>query len=221
MPLGAVIGPLVMAGYVIDESRIKDLQKIGVRDSKELSPVKREMLEKMLMKMAETVVVLKLSAEEIDKMRIETNLNRIEARKMKDIINSLDSDKVFIDSVEANTDKFKREIIAGLSVGLKRRINQKNMDVICENFADKKYPVVAAASIIAKVNRDKEIDEFKKEYGNIGSGYSSDPVTIKFLKDWIEKNKNYPGFVRQSWLTAKEIMDEKKQKAINDFIISD
>ncbi|MBI5332037.1 MAG: ribonuclease HII [Candidatus Aenigmarchaeota archaeon] len=210
-----------MAGYVIDESRIKDLQKIGVRDSKELSPVKREMLEKMLMKMAETVVVLKLSAEEIDKMRIETNLNRIEARKMKDIINSLDSDKVFIDSVEANTDKFKREIIAGLSVGLKRRINQKNMDVICENFADKKYPVVAAASIIAKVNRDKEIDEFKKEYGNIGSGYSSDPVTIKFLKDWIEKNKNYPGFVRQSWLTAKEIMDEKKQKAINDFIISD
>ena len=210
-----------MAGYVIDESRIKDLQKIGVRDSKELSPARRETLEKSLTKMADNIIVLKLSAEDIDKLRSETNLNRIEARKMKDIINSVDSDKVFIDSVEANTEKFKREIIAGLSVELKKRINKKEMNIICENFADKKYPVVAAASIIAKVSRDRNIDELKKEFGNIGSGYSSDPITIKFLKDWIEKNKNYPGFVRRSWLTAKEIIDEKKQRQIGDFIVSE
>ena len=210
-----------MAGYVIDESRIKDLQKIGVRDSKELSPARRETLEKSLTKMADNIIVLKLSAEDIDKLRSETNLNRIEARKMKDIINSVDSDKVFIDSVEANTEKFKREIIAGLSVELKKRINKKEMNIICENFADKKYPVVAAASIMAKVNRDRDINELKKEFGSIGSGYSSDPVTIKFLKDWIEKNKNYPGLVRRSWLTAKEIIDEKKQRQIGDFIVSE
>lgn len=214
---GAVIGPLVMCGYLIDSSKIDTLKEMGVKDSKLLTPKRRSALEATLKEIADNIVVIKTSSMDIDKLRSETNLNRIEAKHMQNIINSLDSKKIFIDSVEANTKKFKKEIISGLKNDIKERINNKEVDVICENFADKKYPVVSAASIIAKVTRDNDVEDLKKGYGDFGSGYSSDPRTVKFLKDWIKKNKKYPPFVRWSWLTAKEIRKEHEQKSMKDF----
>ncbi|MEM2546048.1 MAG: ribonuclease HII, partial [Candidatus Bathyarchaeia archaeon] len=73
---------------------------------------------------------------------------------------------------------------------------------------DRKYPVVSAASIIAKVERDKEIAELRARYGDFGCGYPTDPATIRFLKHCLEKFGEYPDFVRKSWKPAKRVKRE-------------
>ncbi len=218
---GPVIGPLVMCGYMIDSSKIDELKKMGVKDSKLLTPKRREYLEGKLKEMSEDIVVIKLNAMDIDKLRGETNLNKIEIKRMQELVNSMDAEKVFIDAIESNVEKFRKEIIGGLSEKKKDLIKKKKLEIICENYADKKYPVVGAASIIAKVVRDADIDLIHKEYGDFGSGYPSDPRTIKFLKDWIKKNKKYPPFVRCSWITAKDIKKDNDQKGIKEFMIKE
>ncbi|MCW4027390.1 MAG: ribonuclease HII, partial [Candidatus Bathyarchaeota archaeon] len=67
------------------------------------------------------------------------------------------------------------------------------------------YPIVSAASIIAKVKRDTAIASLRKQHGDLGSGYPSDPKTIEFLKKWIKTRGSYPEFVRKSWKPARRI----------------
>jgi len=81
--------------------------------------------------------------------------------------------------------------------------------IVSEHKADRNYPIVSAASIIAKVERDREIAELAKYYGDFGSGYPSDPRTMRFLKQCVEKSYDYPNFVRRSWKPAKKAKSEK------------
>jgi ribonuclease HII len=207
---GPVLGPMMVCGYLIDEKKIGKLHDYGVKDSKMLTPQKRKSILPKIKKLADDYILLKISAKEIDKLRDITNLNRIEIAKMQNIINLLRPDKVIIDSPEVNTKKFAEKI--------KAKIRNKNIDLICENFADKKYKEVGAASIIAKVHRDREIEKLHKKYGFFGSGYTSDERTIAFLKNWIKMNKEFPDFVRKSWLTAVLLKEEAEQRKILEFL---
>mgnify|MGYP001619327356 CR=1 FL=1 len=204
---GCVIGPLVMCGYLVDENKIWKLKDIGVKDSKLLSAKKRESLEGKLKKIADDFILLKVSAREIDKLRSVSNLNKLEIERMQHIIKLLQPDRAFVDAIEANEKKFHEKLTSRLN----------GTEVIAENFADKKYPVVGAASILAKVHRDAEIEKINQQY-NLGSGYTSDPKTISFLKDWAKRNKDFPDFVRKSWITIKLILEEKEQKNMMDFV---
>lgn len=206
---GSVIGPLVICGFLIEEAKT-DLIKYA-KDSKLLSPKKREELEKKLKAAARDFAIIKISAEEIDKLRTEKNLNKIEIEQMQKIINLFNPDIIIIDSPEHNVEKFEKKIRKGLK--------NEDIKIICENYADRKYSVVSAASILAKVERDREIERLKKKYNiEFGSGYPSDERTIKFLKKWIKENKDFPNFVRKSWITVKGIKVMKIQKNIKDFI---
>jgi len=206
---GPVIGPLVMCGYLIDKKKLPKLKDIGVNDSKLLTHAKREQLFPKLKKICDDFIVLKVSAKQIDKLRTKSNLNKIEIEKMQHIINLFDADKVVVDAIEANTTKFHSKVM--------KNVENKKVKLIAENYADAKYHEVGAASIIAKVSRDKEIHKMHKKYGNFGTGYPSDERTIKFLKDWIKMNKEFPGFVRTSWITAAEIKKAKEQKRLKQF----
>ncbi|RLE62603.1 MAG: ribonuclease HII, partial [Thermoprotei archaeon] len=64
---------------------------------------------------------------------------------------------------------------------------------------------VSAASVIAKVIRDTEVEKLSRIYGDIGSGYPSDPKTIGFLKK-VLKSGVIPPFVRRSWRTVDNIL---------------
>jgi ribonuclease HII len=97
-------------------------------------------------------------------------------------------------------ERFKHHIQEGLPFKAK---------VIAKHKADRKYPVVSAASIIAKVERDKEIAALTGEYGDFGSGYLTDPKTMRFLKQWLETHGEYPDCVRKSWKPAKQAKSEK------------
>ncbi|MEM5828666.1 MAG: ribonuclease HII [Candidatus Aenigmatarchaeota archaeon] len=208
---GSVIGPLVICGVLIEESKIELLKE--AKDSKLLSPKRREKLEKKIKEVVKDFAVIKISSEEIDKLRSEKNLNNIEIENMQKIINLFNPDVVIIDSPEKNVKKFERKI--------REKIKNNKIKIICENYADRKYKVVSAASIIAKVERDREIEKIKKEYKiDFGSGYPSDERTIKFLENIIKNEKELPKFIRKSWLTVKRLGKRKLQAKIKYFLDS-
>lgn len=201
---GAVIGPMVIAGVLVEDE--KELIEIGVKDSKLLTPEERKNLYEKIIDIAKDWVAIKIPAEEIDAMRERISLNLIEMKKMAEIINVLNSDKVFIDCPQVSTEKF---------VSMLKPLIKQDVEIIAENFADKKYPVVAAASILAKVERDKEIEKLKKKFNfDFGVGYPHDERTIAFLK---MNAKNFPSCVRKSWITAIEIENHTKQRRLEDF----
>lgn len=205
---GPCIGPLVMCGYLVDEKKIPQLKKIGVKDSKMLTEKKRTSLEKKLKKIADDFILFNIPANKIDNIRSVTNLNRMEIERMQEMINLLSPDRAVIDALEANTKKFYKKVSENLNNGT---------ELVVENFADKRYVVVGAASIMAKVCRDNEIKKLHKKHGFFGSGYPSDPDTINFLKDLIKKNKELPHFVRKSWLTIHYLRTEKEQSKLMKF----
>ncbi len=88
----------------------------------------------------------------------------------------------------------------------KVEVSKTSMEVVAEHRADRNHPVVAAASILAKVRRDLSVREIEKAVGReIGSGYPSDPATIRFLESWVEEHGDLPPVARQSWKTAERI----------------
>ncbi|MCW4054251.1 MAG: ribonuclease HII [Candidatus Bathyarchaeota archaeon] len=201
---GCVIGPLVVAGVLVKEKNLTVLRQLGVKDSKLLSSKKREALFKEISRLAEKHHVVKLLPSEIDRV-VECKkklhkLNRLEAQTMAQIINSLSPDEAYVDAADVFEDRFKQHIQEGLAV--KARITARHK-------ADKTYTVVSAASIIAKVERDREIAALKVVYGDFGSGYVTDQKTLRFLKQWIKTHSEYPSCVRQSWKTAKQVKNEK------------
>ena len=205
---GPVIGPLVMCGYLIDGKKLLELRELGVKDSKLLSEKTREKMEKKLKKIADDFILFSIPANEIDRLRTVMNLNRLEIEKMQEIINLLEPDVAIVDAIERNTKRFSKKLLAGIDNGVK---------LVAENFADKNHPEVSAASIMAKVHRDNEIEKLHKKYGFFGSGYSSDERTIKFLKDYIKMNKELPGFIRKSWMTIQLIKEENEQSKLMKF----
>jgi len=197
---GPVIGPLVIAGVSIDENDLPKLADLGVKDSKLLSPQRRETLAAQIKELSFNCHIVSLSPHEIDRVvergRRLHKLNRLEAQAMARVITVLTPDVVYVDAADILADRFGEHIAENLSFSPK---------IVCEHKADASYPIVSAASIIAKVERDKVISQLQKKHGNMGCGYPSDPNTIKFLEDWIRKFGDYPDFVRKSWKTAKRV----------------
>lgn len=209
---GAVIGPLVVCGFMINEKDEKKLRKIGVKDSKQLTPKKREQLAQKIEKIASHIVIMRIPSCKIDANRRRgINLNQIEAMKMAEIINLLEPDKAIIDAPGFNTNKFRDYLWS--------KLENKEVELVCENFADQNHPVVSASSIIAKVNRDEKIEELKKKVNyDFGVGYPHDSNSIKFLEMLaVENNGKMPAYVRQTWDTVERIVNEHKQTRILSF----
>ena len=207
---GAVIGPLVLCGACFEEDKAAYLKKIGVRDSKDLSPKRREVLAKAIEKTAKDIIVIKVSPCVIDNRKAEgLNLNQLEAVKMADIVNYLKPDKTYIDSPDVNTERLKKFIAKML---------KEESELVVEHKADQNYPEVGAASIIAKVERDAEIMKLGQKYGKMGSGYPSDERTTKWLNDWIHDNKNFPDIVRRSWVTISILEKQKQQTKLSGWL---
>ena len=204
---GAVIGPLVIAGVLVKEEDLQRLKELGVRDSKLLSPHRREKLAIEITELVQACELAKLEPKEIDisvkSCRRLHKLNRLEAQVMAKIIETLRPDKVYVDAADVWEERFKHHILDCLPFRVK---------IISEHKADRNYAVVSAASIIAKVERDKAVAELAKTHGDFGSGYPSDPKAIAFLEQSLEKLKDYPDFVRKSWEPARKIKNERSSR---------
>jgi len=205
---GPIIGPLVLAGVSIEEDNIIKLKEIKVKDSKLLTPKKRQELYGKIIAIAKDYKIIIVEPKEVDEA-LESdslNLNWLEAIKFAQIINYLKPDKAIVDCPSPNIRAYKEY----LTVYLK----DKNIDLICEHHADVNFPIVSASSIIAKVTRDREVEKLKKKYGNIGSGYMADPITKKFFDENFEK---HPEIFRKTWTPYKNHVNNKNQKKLDEF----
>ncbi len=212
---GPVLGPLVIAGVSFKEENLDALKALGVKDSKLLTEKQRENLFDKILDLAHDSHIINISAEEIDsRSSIGLNLNQLEALKISEIITALKPNTIYVDSpVSPDGAKFTLMIQGFIE-------NPVNTEIISEHKADTKHPEVAAASIIAKVTRDRAMKEIEKEIGTtIGSGYPADPETKKFLGS-CEENEQYKIFckyIRRTWATFKNMKAKKAQTDLSKF----
>ena len=211
MPKGPVIGPLIIAGVTFEnDSKLIDY---NVRDSKQLSPSRREELAKIIKKIALKYEILVIHAADIDDMRRIMTLNEIELNGFTKIIKKLKPEICYVDSVDVNEMRFGNNLIEKIPF---------KVEIISKHKADEIYPVVSAASIIAKSRREEEVKKIastleKKLNLPLGSGYPADPITQKFFRTWLEKYDKLPPHTRHSWKTSQNILKEKKLKKLDDF----
>lgn len=193
---GPVLGPLVVAGILIEEEDLKWLKKIGVKDSKQLTKKKREVIFDEIASSFKYQTVI-ITPSEIDSARNSgISLNSLELSAFCNIINYLTPEIAYIDCFGANTKKIEEYILGNLRIRCR---------LVVEHGADANHTVVGAASIIAKVLRDRELEALREEYGDFGSGYPSDPKTVNFLEKILAKDGELPDFVRTSWATLKRL----------------
>jgi ribonuclease HII len=201
---GPVIGPLVVCAIAVDSDA--SLIRLGVKDSKKLAPHKREELAPKIRKLAQ-VELIEVPAEEID-LR-DCSLNELEADVFAKLIERISPDVVYVDAADVNEEQFARMIQTKMKC---------NPRIVSEHKADDTYPVVMAASIIAKVTRDARVREIEKELGEpIGSGYAHDEITVAFLERFIADHKCCPPYTRKSWETAKNLMMLNSLRKLDTF----
>ncbi|MEK6898619.1 MAG: ribonuclease HII [Nanoarchaeota archaeon] len=207
---GPLIGPMILAGVLIEAKDEDELKEIGARDSKLLAHSERIRIEKLIKdKVLDSKIVI-ASPDEIDSFVFgRENLNTLEAKKMAEVINSLnkgkEKTKVLVDCPSINIESWRKKLLSFID-------NLENLEVVCEHKADFNHPVVSAASILAKVRREEEVDKLKKEYGEIGSGYPSDPTTQEFLRERGKELEN-SGIFRKSWSTWQTLFGKVDRKA--------
>lgn len=209
---GPIIGPLVIAGVLVEEDRIKDLRDMGVKDSKLLTPTTRTSLSGRIKDLATGVSWVEAEPKEIDEVVLHggklRKLNFLEARMMAEVINNLAPEEAFVDASDVNEERYGQTIAEFLKPELTA------IKIVSRHHADITYPVVSAASIIAKVRRDEAVEVLRQEYGDFGSGYITDPKTLNFLRKWRRSHNVYPPIVRLSWKTIKQIELEVGQSRL-------
>ena len=192
---GPMLGPLVIAGISLEKKNIKKLSALGVKDSKKLTPKTREHLYKKIIKIVDNYYIAKISPRSIDASVKKHCLNGLEAKYMAKVVSKLNPDVSYVDSCDVNPTRFGKEI---------SKLSDKHK-IKSYHRADSRFVVVSAASILAKVTRDRAIMKLRKDH-NLGSGYPSDSVTVKFVTKFYKKNHQMPSFVRKSWKPVQRIM---------------
>ncbi|NPA86605.1 MAG: ribonuclease HII [Candidatus Diapherotrites archaeon] len=197
---------MVMALVAVEDPSA--LEELGLRDSKKLSPERREELYDEILEVADAVLVKRIEPFVIDAFVEVKGLNRLEALVAAQLIRSVPVKKIYVDAPDTDPLRYA-EMIKQLAPGV---------EIIAEHGADDRYPVVSAASIVAKVERDRIIRRMEEVYGSIGSGYPHDEETIRFVERWMRKMGRVPSFVRGSWRTSKRISQKVFQRSLEDFL---
>ena len=202
---GSVLGPLVVAA--VRAGSDDALIEMKVKDSKKLSPGARERLYDLIVKECEISVIC-AAADEIDEKRKTMSLNEIELTMFVEACSAIPSPIVYADCPDVNEAGFSKEM----------GMRMKGTEIVAKHKADDTYPIVSAASIIAKVTRDRMIAEIQKELGKvIGSGYPSDHYTMEFIEKWIKENGRPPPHTRCSWEPVRQMMTLSRNTKISDW----
>ncbi len=224
-----VIGPLVVGCVGVEDQAW--MGKVGIRDSKDLTPARRGSLYEIIGEKC-SFSILEIPARAIDKARARMTLNRLEVLAFASSLASLlkgeevlDREmpggctvsvkgqaglpaEICLDAADVNEERFGSDVGGSEMLALVR----DRMVIVSRHRADRDIPVVGAASILAKVTRDRRVREIEASVGiPIGSGYPSDPVTRAFLAEWVKGKGSLPDFARKSWDTSRRILTETLQ----------
>jgi ribonuclease HII len=192
---GSVIGPLVVGAFLVPHDRLDALVAAGAADSKSLSPARREEVYAAIAPIGRRRSIA-LAPREIDRWVVRGGLNQLEARAFARLVRELAPDRAHVDACDPVAERFGR-LVRGLSGG--------ETSVVARHHADRDDPVVGAASIVAKVRRDRAIAALARRIGTeFGSGYPSDRRTLEFLRQRCA-GASPPVYVRASWGTMKRV----------------
>ena len=179
-----------------------------MKDSKKLSPSVRERMYDRIVSSVSDYSIIILDAEGIDERMGRMSLNDIELEMFAEAVSKIPVDTVYADCPDVDEGRFSSILSA--------KVNGTN--VVGKHKADDTYPVVSAASILAKVTRDRIMESISEEFGeDIGSGYPSDERTMAFIRDWISRNGKAPKHTRTSWEPVKKLLMLSKNTRITDW----
>lgn len=216
---GPVLGSLVIASVVMEEKDIPILSEIGVNDSKQLTPRKREQLTILIKQYITEYQIIEIPPNEINLSHEQgISLNQLEEKNFGRILNNLKikPEEIYLDALDVNEQRFGQKIGQMLTYQPSRIISKHKGDAL--------FKIVGAASILAKTRRDAIIKEIKQQYGEIGSGYPSDSKTVNYLREYYKNHHQFPPFVRTWWRTIERIKKEidcngtkNRQRKLTDY----
>ncbi len=192
---GSVLGPLVVGGFLVGEEDLPRLAGLGAKDSKLLRPrVRREVYRRL------ATVGRRFSTaaapEEIDRAVRHHELNLLEARLFGRLVRRARPGRVVVDACDPVAARFGRRV-ADAAGGI--------APVVARHHADRDEPVVAAASVVAKVRRDHAVAVLARRLRrDLGSGYPSDPRTVAVVREALA-GPDRPAWIRLSWATAERL----------------
>jgi len=200
---GPVLGSMFAAAVVADPADLPD----GVGDSKDIPPERRRDLAATIREVAD-VAVAEIPVERIDDA--ETDMNTLTVAAHAEALAGVAEDGLSgnVDAGDTNAVRFERRVGDRVDA---------DIDIHAEHGADETYQVVGAASIIAKVERDAHVAALAERYGDVGSGYPSDPATRKFLESYVRANEALPPCARASWQTSQDALAALSQSSLGDF----
>ncbi|MEF8886073.1 MAG: ribonuclease HII [Haloarculaceae archaeon] len=218
---GPVLGSMFAAAVVADPADLPG----DVGDSKGIAPQRRTELAAEVREVATAVGVAEVTVERIDDGETDMNSLTVAAHTEAlaaaldgfDEVPGSDGDGAlsgYVDAGDTNAVRFERRVAEGLADRLSAGAA---LDVRGEHGADETYPVVGAASIVAKVERDAHVDRLAEAYGDVGSGYPNDPATTEFLHAYVAEHDALPPCARRSWKTSRDALADAAQSSLGEF----
>ncbi len=205
---GSLLGPLVVGAFCVSSDRLPELVATGAKDSKALSLAARERIFAALGPVGSRDTVV-LSPRRVDRAVDKGHLNRLEAEAFARLIREHDPDVAYVDACDPDERRFGRTV-ARLAGGSTR--------VVARHHADRDVPVVGAASIVAKVHRDRALARLRATFGEeLGSGYPSDERTVEFARSFLARRPEVPPWMRRSWGTMQRVMPRRPARTLDEF----
>lgn len=202
---GCVLGPMVFGAALADEAQQATLVREGVRDSKLLSDSRRRHLAPRLRALLQVAETRAIPPATLD----GASLNALGTAMILTLAEAHRPDVLIVDAPvpPAGLPAYRRSLREGLAArGL------PDCELIAENEADRNHPLCAAASILAKVERDDILASIEGELGEpLGSGYPSDPATQQWLARTWSTHRAFPAFVRHKWDTVRRVRETQER----------
>jgi len=203
---GPALGSMFVAAVAVDDAAaIPD----GVDDSKQLSRARREELAAELRgDDGVRAEIVEIPTERIDAPESDMNALTVDAqaRALDAVVEA--GTVGIVDACDTDAERFARRVGDGVDAAV---------EVRAEHGADEAYPVVSAASVLAKVARDRHVDALAQRYGEVGSGYPSDPTTREFIRRYVDDHGALPDCARESWGTCEDALAAAEQSALDRF----
>lgn len=201
---GPVLGSMFVAAVRADPDAIP----ADVDDSKRLTPTRREELAERLREEADAISVVEIPVERIDAPDTDMNELTVDGHAKALGILARDGCDCYLDAGDTNAVRFERRVESHI---------ERDVDIRAEHGADETYPIVGAASIIAKSAREDHVGTLESKFGSVGSGYPGDDTTRSFLREFVRERGQLPPCARESWQTSRDILGELDQAALTDF----
>ncbi|PCR92320.1 ribonuclease HII [Natrinema ejinorense] len=213
---GPALGSMFAAAVFLEDPA--DLPD-GIRDSKRLTPDRRDELAAILRDDDGIAVgVAEVTPARIDDPETDMNSLAVAAHgeAIEDALAEFERDVAtndpitgLCDACDTDADRFARRVAAACSL--------ESIAVDARHGADDESPLVGAASIVAKVERDAHVAALADEYGEIGSGYPGDSTTREFLAAYVDEHRELPPFARESWSTCEDALAAAEQTGLEQF----